>query len=394
MNISGLKTAILLSYLCIASISAAIITPALPLIEHDYALTHGALEWIVSIFLLGYVVGQLLYGPIANRFGRLTSLRSGLLINIVGIVMCLIAAKHANYPFLLVGRLVTALGAASGLSCTFMLLNESLSPVRAKHAMSFAIVSFTLGIGLAVTVGGVMTQYFHWQYCFWLLLVHGVVMLMLTWQFEETLEQPIALHPRTILSGYLKALKNSQLIVLSLTVGFVSVMGYGYSAAAPIYAQVNLLLSPSQYGYWNLMNMVGMLGSGFLSAFLMKRHEAKTILFFGIICIAPVILSLVFLSLIGNTNALWFFITTTLLYLFSGLLFPAASYIASNAIPDKASASSMMSFINMGSAMMGVVIQGYLPLHSILSFAVVISSFFMMIIILNGLFFMKNIVQS
>jgi len=102
-------------------------------------------------------------------------------------------------------------------------------------------------------------------------------------------------------------------------------------------------------------------------------------------------LSLGFLSLNGSTNALWFFITTTLLYLFSGLLFPAASYIASNAIPDKASASSMMSFINMGSAMMGVIIQGYLPLQSILAFMVVISSFFMIIITLNGLFFMKDI---
>lgn len=184
---SGFKTAILLSYLCIASISAAIITPALPLIEQRYALTHGALEWVVSIFLFGYVVGQLLYGPLANRFGRLTSLRSGLLINLVGIVMCLIAVRCSSYPFLLAGRLITALGAASGLSCTFMLINESLSPERAKHAMSFAVFSFTFGVGLAVTLGGVMTQYFHWEYCFWLLLVHGVVMLLLTWQFEETL---------------------------------------------------------------------------------------------------------------------------------------------------------------------------------------------------------------
>ena len=53
MYIRGLKIAILLSYICIASISAAIITPALPQIEHSFALSHGALEWIISIFLLG-----------------------------------------------------------------------------------------------------------------------------------------------------------------------------------------------------------------------------------------------------------------------------------------------------------------------------------------------------
>ncbi len=386
MKSSSTKTAILLSYLCIASISSAIITPALPLIERNYALTHGALEWIISIFMLGYVVGQLLYGPIANRYGRLISLRSGLLLNLVGIVMCIVAAKYTNYPFLLLGRLITALGAASGLSYTFMLINESLPPEQARHAMSFAAVSFTLGIGFAVTAGGVITQYFHWHDCFWLLLVHGVVMLALTWQFEETLEKPVLLHPRSIFLGYAKALKSCQLVVFSLTVGFVSVFGYGYSAAAPVYAQVDLLLSPSQYGYWNLMNMAGMFSSGFLSALLIKRYGVKATLICGMVCIVPVILFLVFLSLNENTHTLWFFITTTLLYLLGGFLFPTASYIASNAIPDKASASSMMSFINMGSAMVGVIIQGYLPLQPLLSFTVVVSAFFILIITLNGLF--------
>lgn len=198
------------------------------------------------------------------------------------------------------------------------------------------------------------------------------------------------LHPKTILCGYFNALKNRQLITFSFTVGFVSAIGYGYSAAVPLYAQGSLLLSPSQYGYWNLMNMVGMLGSGLLSAFLMKKYEAKTILCFGMMAIAPVILSLVFLSLGSCTSPWWFFTTTTLLYLFSGLLFPAASYIASNAMPDKASASSMMSFINMGSAMTVVIIQGYLPIGSILSFAVMVSSFFLIVITLNGLFFKLN----
>src|SRR3990167_2536043 len=126
--ISSFKTSLLLSYICIASASAAIITPALPHIQAYFLLTKGSVEWVVSIFLLGYVIGQLIYAPIANRYGRLKALRSGLLINLLGILICILSPITHNYTLLLFGRLITALGAASGLSCTFLLINELLPP--------------------------------------------------------------------------------------------------------------------------------------------------------------------------------------------------------------------------------------------------------------------------
>lgn len=54
----------LLSYISIASVSAALITPALPEIQSHYALSLGTVEWIVSAFLIGYVFGQLIYSLI------------------------------------------------------------------------------------------------------------------------------------------------------------------------------------------------------------------------------------------------------------------------------------------------------------------------------------------
>lgn len=388
---SKMKIILLLSYICVASISAAIITPALPQIEQYFQLTHGAVEWVISIFLLGYVMGQLIYGPLANRFGRLNALRSGLLINLLGIVLCLVSVWISNYSLLLLGRLITALGAAAGLSCTFILLNELLSMEQAKRAMSGAIVSFTFGIGLAVTIGGIVTQYLHWQDCFWILFIHGLLMFIFTWQFPETLKQPRPLHPLALLSGYLHALKSAQLIIFSLVIGLCSAVGYCYSAAAPIIAQSILNLSPSQYGYWNLINMAGMLGSGFLSVYLTKYYDGKKILLFSLSMIVPCILSLILFALANQPNAIWFFMTTMLLYLFSGLLFPSASFFASNAIKDKANASSMMSFINMGSAMLSVVIMGYLPTTNIISFILTLAGFYLLVTILSSryLFFKK-----
>ena len=84
------KTILLLSYMSIASASAAILTPALPHIEAAFSLGHGQVEWIMNIFLIGYTLGQIIYGPLANKVGRLRALRTGFSINILGIVLCLI----------------------------------------------------------------------------------------------------------------------------------------------------------------------------------------------------------------------------------------------------------------------------------------------------------------
>ena len=86
-------------------------------------------------------------------------------------------------------------------------------------------------------------------------------------------------------------------------------------------------------------------------------------------------------------SVLWFFITTTFLYLFCSILFDGSSFFASNSIEDKASASSMMSFIYMLSAMISVIILGYLPFSSIVAFAGVITVFYL---ITFGLFLVRR----
>lgn len=379
ITMNAFKVTLLLSYICIASISAAIITPALPHIQTYFHLSNGSVEWVVSIFLLGYVIGQLIYGPIANKYGRIKALRIGLIINIAGILICMLSTNMHNYSILLLGRLITALGAASGLSCTFMLINELLPADRAKHAISLAVVSFTAGIGLAVLLGGIITQYFHWQDIFALLIIHGVAMLIATALFPETLKEPKSIHPKAILTNYTHAFTHKKLIVFSLAVGFVSLFSYGYSASAPIYAQKILKLTAAQYGYWNTINMIGMCCGGFLCAKLLKKFGERRVLTLSLKLITPAILLFIVISLFKINYALLYFATTSYLYLITGLLFPSASYFASTAIGDKASASSVMSFINMGSAMIGVIVMGYLPFSSISSFTLVCTLFFILV---------------
>lgn len=372
----------LLSYISIASISAAIITPSLPKIQAQYALSSGTVEWVVSAFLIGYMVGQLIYGPLANRFGRLKALRIGLTINLLGIGVCLIALAGGIYGLLIVGRLITALGAASGLACTFMLINEWLPESQRKSAMSYSVLSFALGIGIAVVIGGLITDYWHWQGCFWLLLVHGILMLIGTCVFSETLVTPKPIHALTIIKDYSAALSSSTLVIFSLVVGTCSAISYCFSAAGPQIAEELLKLSAAEYGYWNGLNIVGMLCGGVLVKQLLTRMSANQVIAIGFLGVALGLINLFLMWLMGSQSALWFFLITASLYLFNGLMFSSGSLVASNALTDKASAAAMMSFINMCFATLAVILMGYLAINPLLSFILILSLVWVLVVLL------------
>ncbi|QEY51009.1 MFS transporter [Legionella longbeachae] len=372
----------LLNYISIASVSAAIITPALPRIQTQYFLSPGTIEWIVSAFLIGYVEGQLFYAPLANQFGRLKALRTGLTINLIGIFICLFAISQENYWILVSGRLITALGSASGLACTFMLINEWLPESQRKTAMAYSVLSFALGIGIAVVIGGIITEYLHWYGCFWFLLAHGIIMLLGTAVFSETLTHPKQIRIKTIICDYYSALACDQLVIFSLVVGCCSAISYCFSAAGPQIAEKLLKLSAAEYGYWNALNIVGMLLGGLSAKQLLARLSARQVITIGFLGVAFGIGNLLIMWILDNQSSLWFFLTTASLYLFSGLLFSGGSLIASNALTDKASAAAMMSFVNMCFATLSVIIMGYLQVNPLASFIIILSAIWVLIVTL------------
>ena len=177
---NNIKIGLLLTYISIASIAAAAISPGLHDIKISMNLSDVMTNAIVSVFMAGYFIGQLVYGPFSNRFGRLNTLRGGLLIYIIGSIVCLIAGYLNLYGIIILGRFLSALGASAGLSITYTLIQESLSKEKAKQAFSFAVFAFSVGVSLIIFISGFITQYFSWYSIFWILLFHGIVMFFLT----------------------------------------------------------------------------------------------------------------------------------------------------------------------------------------------------------------------
>lgn len=366
-----LQAFLLLNYISLASISAAIITPALPQIMQHFHLPTGMSAWIVSIFLIGYVAGQLIYGPLSNRFGRIIALRIGLFINLIGILICLFASTLTqSYELLLAGRLITALGASAGLVCSFTLINELFAPHIAKKVLSYAVLSFTLGLAIAVALGGYLTQYFHWQTCFIALFIQGIILFIGNFSLCETLKEKDknALNYKSILQGYAQALTSKRLIAFAIILSCCTTMSYTYSACGPLVAQLQLNLSPASYGTWNLVTTFGMLIGGIISVQLTQKMNGLFIIKLSLSLMMTCLGFLILFKLFGCSCTICFFTLMAIMFCTNSLLFPCASFYAVNAIDNRASASAMMNFLNMGVATLAVSSISVLPFQALTDF--------------------------
>ncbi|QWU99387.1 MFS transporter [Francisella salimarina] len=366
------KIILLLSYISIASASAVILNPALPHISSELNLANGQVEWIVSIFLVGYVVGQLIYGPIARRFGSVSTLRIGLVINLIGIIVCIFGGIHLSFELLLLGRLITALGSSVGLVCTFIILNHSVEPSRAKTALSFASISFALSVTLAIMIGGFVNYYSHWNYCFYVLLAHGVAMYLFTYLYQNETPSISKINVGNIFSGYINALSSPKLLIFAFIIGVMSTFSYCYTTAAPFITQQLFDFNSAELGTYNAMTIVGIIAGSFGAAKIINSYDNVLVLKIAIATLLVSFMIIASMAYFDIITPIIFFGIITLMYFITSFIYPAASHIASNALADdKASASAMMNFINMAVAVLSVSIMGYISLDYIYSFVVI-----------------------
>lgn len=371
MNIC--KKSILLSYVPIASTESAVLTPAFPQIQTAFNLNNGQLSSLMTLFLLGYVLCQLAFGPLANRFGRLNCLRIGFTINLLGLALGWLGGVSQHYDVLLASRFITALGGAVGLSGTFTLIHELMDEAEAKEALSFLVLSFMLGIGLGVFIGGVLTEKLGWLAIFEVMLIYAVAMLMSTFLFQEPMFLPKKISLSTLFHSYATSLKNKALRNYALILGYTSIVSYAYSTAAPFISEHHLQLSSSEYGRWNLIIMLGMLMGSLHGKRLIAKLGMKKVLSIGLSGLTVGVCILLGVFAMGYENAWIFFGIATLFYYFSGLIFPAASFLALQDAEDRSSSSGMMSFINLMSAAIALVMLGYLPFGMTWNFIAVLS---------------------
>ena len=147
-------TAILRKLISLASIGAVLFTPGIPSITKFFGISEGFAQSALTLFLVGYALGQILYSPIANRFGGKPTLYLGLAIAILGSLLSGLSKPLDSYSLLTISRLITSLGASVGLVLSLTIINDYYYEHQARKIVPLVSTAFAIIPFLGVAIGG------------------------------------------------------------------------------------------------------------------------------------------------------------------------------------------------------------------------------------------------
>ncbi|HVV69256.1 MAG TPA: multidrug effflux MFS transporter [Gammaproteobacteria bacterium] len=346
-----------------ASMGAIIFAPALPEIAAYFHISGGHSQLTITLFLLGYAIGQLIYGPLANRFGRKPAFFIGIVIATIGSLISIASEPLHSFGALILGRLLEALGSSAGLIVSFTIISDHYYPEQARRIVAYLMLAFAIVPGIATFIGGFLTSYFHWISCFYFLLIYGLALILPAAWLKETAQElkKDATHAKQILKNYGIALKNKLLISTTLFFALSGMCVYLYVASSPFIAINDLHLTPQFYGLIGLIPFVGTALGSIVSAQLASRFSVRILMLAGfMIDISAAVLFCV-LFYLGLVNIPVLIGCGFILMFGNCLIVGNGASIATSTSEDKANASAMMNFINVGMVMVGTFLLAVTP---------------------------------
>lgn len=286
-------------------------------IAKDLNTTVAKVSMSLSSYFVGISAGQLLYGPLLDRFGRKKPLFIGLLVYILASLGCIYVTDIDSFIFL---RFVQAIGSCAATVASVAMVRD-LFPVKDIPKV-FSLLMLVVGLSpmLAPTVGGYVTEDFGWHTVFLILMFMGVFILAASQIGLPNTYKPdpsISLKPKPIITNFLKVLKEPQFYTYAFT-GAIAFSGlFSYVAASPIIFMDIYHVDAKTYGWIFAFMSVSFIGSSQLNSILLKRFSSEQMIYGALI--SQSVVSIVFLILSLN-NLLGLYETIGMLFLFLACL--------------------------------------------------------------------------
>ncbi|PBJ15745.1 multidrug effflux MFS transporter [Flavobacterium sp. ACN6] len=286
-------------------------------IAKDLNTTVAKVSMSLSSYFIGISAGQLLYGPLLDRFGRKKPLFIGLLVYILASLGCIYVGDIDSFILL---RFVQAVGSCAATVASVAMVRD-LFPVKDIPKV-FSLLMLVVGLSpmLAPTIGGYVTEDLGWHAVFFILMCMGVVILIASQIGLPNTYKPdtsISLKPKPIITNFLAVLKEPQFYTYAFT-GAIAFSGlFSYVAASPIVFMDIYKVDAKTYGWIFALMSVSFIGSSQLNSMLLKRFSSEQMIFGALI--SQSFISIIFLILALN-DLLGLYETIGMLFLFLACL--------------------------------------------------------------------------
>jgi len=357
-----------------APLSIDMYLPAFPELQRVFATDAGRVQQTLATFFIAFALGQVVYGPLADRFGRRPPLFAGLSLFVLASVGCALAQDIGQLAAL---RFLQALGAGAGVVVARATVRDLFPPSEAVAVFSRLMLVIGVAPMLAPLLGGYLLLWFGWQSIFLTLALLGLLCLLaVALRLPESLapENVQPLSARGMALGYAALLADRRFLGPAL-VGGLSMAGmFVYVTASPFVFIEVLGVSTESYGW-----LFGLNAAGFILA---SQFNARFGRLYGPARVLPVAVALQQLVglalLLGGAAGLgghWGVFLPVFAYLVClGFIMPNTAALAMAPFGRNAgSASALLGLLQFGLAAVAAAIAGAFAHDSALPMALLIA---------------------
>lgn len=273
--------------------------PALPTLAFEYAVDSAQVQHTLSAYLLGLAVGQLAFGPLADRFGRKRPLLLGLALYALASVGCALSASIDN---LVLMRLVQALGGSSGMVVIRAIIRDRFDALQSARVLSLMMLVMGAAPILAPLAGGWILVSSSWHYIFWFLaLFAGFCIALVVWFLDEShVAEKRSASLGHALAGFLPVARDARFVGPTLAFVFAFGAFFAYLAAAPFVFIGFFGVPAAHFGLYFGAGALGFIAVSQLNRRLVLHHGPRRVLGWGVRLLAA---AAVVLALCASTGA-------------------------------------------------------------------------------------------
>ncbi len=269
--------------------------PAFEQIAQDFSIPKSQVGYSLTTYFIGIALGQLMYGPVMDKFGRKTPLLFGLVLYIFAALICFFSP---NIWWLMAARFLQAIGASAGMVASKAVVRDVFKPEEVARAISFLMLIMGGAPIVAPTLGGFIIHHLHWPYIFLALVIVASLMFVSVFRFlpdNFPADYSVNLNPIEVTKKYVGIFKNKIFLTYSLAGSLCIGALFAYIANAPVLFTDKFHFTELQFGWLFGLNAAGLIAGSQLNRVVLKRFSTyQTTKFVGFILLVFSILLVVF----------------------------------------------------------------------------------------------------
>jgi MFS transporter, DHA1 family, multidrug resistance protein len=335
--------------------------PAFSGIAQAIGATPVQMQQTLSAYLFGFAFMNLFHGALSDSFGRRPVVLWGIAVFTVASAGCALAQNIGQLVFF---RALQGLSTGAGIVISRAVVRDMFPPDQAQKVMSQVTIYFGVAPAIAPIVGGWLFVHAGWHSIFWFLTFVGVALWLANYNLLPETLHPTHRQPfnvRNLMRGYWELGSSPRFLMLALASGVPFNGMFLYVLAAPAFLGDHLKLAPTEFFWFFLLTISGIMLGSYASGRLAGRIAAKRQIRYGFVVMVLVSVANVVANMLFPPHPAWALIPIAVFAFGWALMVPVVTLLVLDLHPERRGMASSLQAV-IGSAANGVVAGVIAPL--------------------------------